>query len=108
MNARTLTTLSALVLTGFTSSIATAGDSNIELAWQQPGYVEEVVVVTAPRPVTAEASESATTTTLARQQPGYVEEVVVVRVSRRDVLAAALPRMLARLEQLPAMGLPRD
>ena len=108
MTTKTLTTLSALMLAAFAGTQAAAEERDAELAWQQPGYVMEVVVVTAPRPKNAGVAESTADATLAWQQPGYTQEVVIVRASRREVLEAALPRMRALLESRPVMGLPRN
>lgn len=89
MNARLIATLSALPLTAFAGVSAASEDVGVELAWQQPGYVTEVVIATAPRPKAPAAGTEATDISLARLEPGYVEEVVVVRASRSEVLAAA-------------------
>jgi hypothetical protein len=114
MNARTLYALSSLILTGLTTTAATAataGEAGTTLAWQQPGYVEEVVMATAPRPLAVVRADATADGSLAREAPGYVEEVVVVRASRREVLATALARRLAARQSFPvdrgtAMGMP--
>ena len=87
MKTRLITALTALTLTGLTSAAALADTDSESLAWQQPGYVEEVVIVTAPRPT--QVLRVSADTPLASQQPGYVEEVVIVRASRSEVLANA-------------------
>ncbi|HUF73061.1 MAG TPA: hypothetical protein VMR74_09200 [Gammaproteobacteria bacterium] len=89
MNTRLIATLSALSLSAFAGVSANAEQATSELAWQQPGYVTEVVIVTAPRPKAPEPAMAAADGVLAWQEPGYVEEVVVVMASRREVLAAA-------------------
>jgi hypothetical protein len=76
MKAKLIPSLFALTLTAFAGTTAQAGESQATLAWQEPGYVMEVVIATAPR------------VTLASEQPGYVEEVVVVTASRSEMLAA--------------------
>jgi hypothetical protein len=88
MKTRLIATLSALSLSAFAGVSANADEATSELAWQQPGYVTEVVIVTASRPQ-APAPAAATDGVLAWQEPGYVEEVVIVKASRREVLAAA-------------------
>ncbi len=94
MNTRLIATLTALSLTALAGANAHADESTVTLAWQQPGYVEEVVVVKAKRPETAAtvtettAAAVATDATLAWQEPGYVEDVVIARASRSEVLAA--------------------
>lgn len=89
MKTRPIATLSALSLGALAGVSARAEDTVAELAWQQPGYVMEVVVVTAPRPKAPVVEARNFDATLAWQQPGYVEEVVVVRASRSAVLEAA-------------------
>jgi hypothetical protein len=103
MKTRLFATLTALSLSAYAGASAQAENSGASLAWQQPGYVQEVVVVTAPRPNSVGADETATTqagavieaaaanedVTLAWQEPGYVPEVVVVTASRSEVLAKA-------------------
>lgn len=88
MKTRLIAVLSALSISAFASVSARAGDAGDELAWQQPGYVMEVVVVTAPRPKAPVAEARTSDATLAWQQPGYVEEVVVARASRSAILEA--------------------
>lgn len=93
MKAKLITILSALTLTAFASASAQADEAEPKLAWQEPGYVMEIVIATAPRPpVRAEsampdAADPAGTSILAWQEPGYEEEVVVVKASRSEVLA---------------------
>jgi hypothetical protein len=98
MKTRTIATLTALTLAAFAGTSARAEDTAVTLEWQQPGYVMDVVVVTAPRPtaVMHTAAPAATahaaaapgeTSTLARLEPGYVEEVVVVTASRSEAIA---------------------
>lgn len=91
MKTRKFATLTALTLSAFAGTSALAEDSGVVLEWQQPGYVMEVVIVTAPRPtITQDNAEDATgEVTLAWQQAGYVEEVVIVRANRSEVLAQA-------------------
>lgn len=87
MNARILATTFALTLTVFAGASAKADAGTTELAWQQPGYVMEVVIATAARPA---ATSDATDTTLAWQEPGYMQEVVVATASRKEALKALL------------------
>jgi hypothetical protein len=89
MNTRLIATLSALSLSAFAGVSARAEDVGTQLAWQQPGYVMEVVVATAPRPTQVVREVPTLDGTLAWQQPGYVEEVVVAKATRSEVLAAA-------------------
>jgi hypothetical protein len=89
MKTRLIATLSALSLSAFAGVSARAEDVGTALAWQQPGYVMEVVVATAPRPTPVVRAVPTLDGTLAWQEPGYVEEVVVVKASRSEVLAAA-------------------
>ena len=113
MKTRLIATLTALTLTALAGTSVRAEDSEATLEWQKPGYVMDVIVVTAPRPkiVTAiETADQATDATatatatenveLAWQQPGYVEEVVIAKASRSEVLAearkAAIKAALAR------------
>jgi len=49
MKTRLIATVSALMLTALAGTSVRAGDAEATLAWQQPGYVMEVVVVTASR-----------------------------------------------------------
>jgi hypothetical protein len=114
MKTRTIATLTALTLAAFAGTSARAEDSAVTLEWQQPGYVMDVVVVTAPRPtaMTIAAAPAATATgatpTLARLEPGYVEEVVVVTASRSQAIAeyreAARQAVLARAALMPHTG----
>ena len=87
MNARILATTFAATLTMFAGTSVTANDSETQLAWQQPGYVMEVVIATANRPT---ATSDSSDTTLAWQEPGYVQEVVVATASRKEALRALL------------------
>ena len=93
------TTLSAVTLILSAATAVQADDTGGTLEWQQPGYVMDVIIVTAPRPalptVTAEAA------TLAWQEPDYVTEVVIVQASRAEVLAEfrAAARESARARQ---------
>jgi hypothetical protein len=104
-----LTLAAALVLPAH----ADTSDSAVTPAWQEPGYVMEIVVVTAKRPKlidpelttgmgeaageTADAEQSASEEVeLAWQQPGYVQEVVVVTASRSEVLANARRAIASR------------
>lgn len=96
MNTRLIATLTALTLAAFAGTSARADDSDVTLEWQQPGYVVEVITVTAKRPqLTPEAGtdaaikeETAVTTdvTPAWQEPGYEPELLVVTASRSQVL----------------------
>ena len=112
MKTRLIATLSALSLSAFAGVSAKAEEASAELAWQQPGYVMEVVVVTAKRPAVAAVAETSDAP-LAWQEPGYVQEVVVVRASRSEVLAAAgwserpVPT-LPRPPRPPFMGTPTN
>lgn len=108
MKNRLIATLTALSLTAVAGATAQAAEP--VLAWQEPGYVGEAVIVTARRPAsfaagaeivyadpTAESDQ-----TLARKEPGYVMEVVIASASRSEVLAEAREAMLeaarARME----------
>jgi hypothetical protein len=116
MKAKLITILSALMLTAFAGTSAHAEEADVKLAWQEPGYVIEVVYATAPRlraktaPTRSytDASGSTETSALAWQEPGYEEEVVIVKASRSDVLAAAgwfersRPAWSARFLGIPA------
>lgn len=98
MKTRLTTKLTALTLTAFAgasafANTAFADESEVEMAWQQPGYVTETVIVTAPRPevelVIPDATDltgnaASDSVTLAYQEPGYVQEVVVVTAKRVD------------------------
>jgi hypothetical protein len=105
MKTRLITTLAAITLAAFAGTSARADESGVTLEWQQPGYVMDVIVVTAPRPqiaaLTEEVEAAATEeVALAWQQPGYVQEVVIAKASRSEVLAqarrAAIEAALAR------------
>ena len=86
MNTRRLVTLTVLTSAALTGLAARAQVSTAALEWQKPGYVTEVVVVTASRSdriagtdaaVTAsteaaDAALAADEVTLAWQEPGYV------------------------------------
>lgn len=105
MKTRLIATLTAFALAALAGTSAGAEDSGVTLEWQQPGYVMDVIVVTAQRPQTASAVEETDAVTtesgaLAWQQPGYVTEVVIATASRSEVLAqarrAAIKAALAR------------
>jgi len=112
MKTRLIATLSTLSLAALAGASAKAEDAANELAWQQPGYVMEVVVVTAPRLKAPVAAAETSDATLAWQQPGYIQEVVVATASRSEVLAAAgwherrAPDFAAWRQ--PFMGTPSD
>jgi hypothetical protein len=98
MKTRLFTTLTALTLSAFAGTSAFAEESGVTLEWQQPGYVMDVVVVTAPRPATIaqdvaiaqdEAQSVTDEATPAWQEAGYVQEVVIVTASRSEMLAQA-------------------
>ena len=89
MKTRLLSNLSVLTLAVLASAGAHADERDTTLAWQQPGYVLEVVVATTPRPSTITGLGSTDRATPALQQAEPVQEVVVVRASRSEVLAAA-------------------
>jgi len=108
MKARLLVNLSLLTLTALAGTAAHAADEEISKpAWQNPDYVMEVVVVTAPRPSALAPTGPTEETTLAWQEPGYVQEVVVVKASRSRLLAAAgwsgplTPRLHLALVEYP-------
>ena len=88
MNAKVLTIIATMLPGILAASTVNAGDA-ATLAWQQPGYVEEVVIVTAPRLAVRVASEQANDVELAWQQPGYIQDVVVVSANRDEVLRAS-------------------
>ena len=88
MNAKVLTII-ATILPGMLAATAVNAEQGATLAWQQPGYVEEVVIVTAPRPAVQVASAQSDDVELAWQQPGYIQDVVVVSANRDEVLRAA-------------------
>jgi hypothetical protein len=109
MNTRRLVTLTVLTSAALTGLAARAQVSAAALEWQKPGYVTEVVVVTASRSDrtantgadaaltastdAADAAVAADEVTLAWQEPGYVQEVVTVTVNRNDYLEAARARV---------------
>lgn len=112
MKARLTTSFYAVILTATAGTVAHAEDAETQLAWQEPGYVEEVVYATAPQwftarqgtELTSTGSTASSVTGLAWQEPGYVEEVVVVTASRNEVLPAVRWRNrlnMARLYSLP-------
>jgi hypothetical protein len=114
MKTRTLTTLTALTLATYAVLPAHAGAAEVTLAWQEPGYVMEIVTVTGPRPKTFDAIEQAIASgasamaertvaaaaaeevTLAWQEPGYIMEVVVVTAKRSEALANARRNIASR------------
>ena len=106
MKTRLIATLTALTLTAWAGTSAQAEESAVALEWQQPGYVMDVVLATAPRPKTVVSTPveptGAADIVLASEQDGYVMDVVVVRASRSEVLAhahaAARQAALARQE----------
>ena len=79
MKTRLIAALTALGLVAALASTARADTSAGTLAWQEPGYVMEVVMVSAPRSATVPAYA----------EPGYVMEVVVVTASRGEAIARA-------------------
>ena len=105
MKTRLITTLGLLML-GPALGLTAHADESL-LAWQEPGYVEEIVIVTASRPtaiatpVVYAALNADSEVTLAWQEPGYVGEVVIVSASRSEVLARAR-------EALREAGIVRD
>lgn len=108
MNARPLVALTALALT-LAGATAARADQDSLPAWQEPGYVMEVVIAKAKRPGAAPTSEPIAATTLAWQEPGYVEEIVVVKASRSEALRRAAGRreaLRALLERSELFGLP--
>lgn len=88
MKTRILAILTALGIAAACSAAARAEMSGPELAYEQPGYVMEVVYATAPRPRTL-VEPRTSDVALASEQPGYVMEVVVVTASRSEVIARA-------------------
>jgi hypothetical protein len=110
MKARLIPSLIALTLTAFAGAAAKADETTATLAWQEPGYVMDVVVATAPRVTPAVKPSTAVETS------DYVGEVVVVTASRSDVLearrelfAAAAASWLNRpveARRFPLMGIP--
>jgi hypothetical protein len=108
MKTRLIALSTVLTLAAAVALPARADTSEVTPAWQEPGYVMEVVVVTAKRPkmlddalIAGQAASNDTDeaadedVTLAWQEPGYVEEVVVVTAKRSEVLANAR-RSIAR------------
>ena len=96
MKTRLIATLTALTLAATAGTTALADEATVDLAWQQPGYVMDVVYATAPRirPAVAAVAAPAEVVNadggvLASEQEGYVMDVVVVRASRSEVLANA-------------------
>jgi hypothetical protein len=97
MEVKLIKILSALALTAIAGVSAHADEAEPKLAWQEPGYVEEVVIARAPRFLARSTTATDYTTaaastdglTLAWQESGYEEEVVVAKASRREVLAEA-------------------
>jgi len=103
MKTRTLTTLTALGIAAAFGTAARAESSAQTLAWEQPGYVMEVVYATAQRPLTLAAPIATdSNVVLASEQPGYVMEVVYATGSRSEAIArareAAREAALARQE----------
>lgn len=113
MKTRLFATLTALTLSAYAGASAHADESEVALAWQQPGYAPEIVIVTAPRPKTIATADSTTGTAGAAedtaapakdlapvsQAPRDEPEIVVVTASRSEVLAkarAAREKALAR------------
>ena len=90
MNAKPIVSIAALTLTVFsTSSVASEPTTP---AWQEPGYVMEVVIAKTSRPSVTQVARGSVETPLAWQEPGYVEEVVVVTASRSEALEQAAAR----------------
>lgn len=87
MNARVTATTFALLLSG----IHWANSASAIPAWQEPGFVMEEVIATAPR--------TSTKTTPAWEQPGYVMEEVIVTapgIDPDDLRAAIRERLLSK------------
>lgn len=103
MNARPLVPFAALALTLFGATAAQADEESLP-AWQEPGYVMEVVIAKGTRPSSAADSQSTSTAIPAWQEPGYVEEVVIVKASRSEALARAAARRVAFRELLLRTG----
>ena len=111
MKTRLTATLTALTLTSFAGTSAHADDNEIVLEWQQPGYVMDVVRVTAKRPDATPASgteaalteDTAVTTEVmpAWQEPGYEPEVIVVTASRSEALATFWAEARQRAQRNP-------
>ena len=98
MNAKLIPGLLALTLTAFAGTAAHADEDQVTPAWQEPGYVMEVVIATAPR------------VTLATEPSDYVGEVVIVTASRSELLAARreLFAAVAANRQDDGLNHPRD
>jgi hypothetical protein len=90
MNVRVTTLATTLLL--FAAGSGIAGEA--PLAWQNPGFVMEEVIVTAPAP--ADPAE------LAWQQADYVMEEVVVTASASEFIGSAQSRIPAPLRLLIA------
>ena len=117
MKTRPIAILTAL-LTAPIAAAVTAEEPS--LAWQQSGYVEETVIVTAPRPALQEVVYADPSVDgdadLAWKQAGYVGEVVIARASRSEALAElrSVMREAARIRSeltsgpSSALGLPID
>jgi len=108
MKIRKIATLSTLMLTAVAGTKAFA-EEPVALAWQEPGYVMDVVVATAPRPTMVIYADEAALAdpALAWKEPGYVMDVVVARASRSEALArvrAAETRVALIREALGAEG----
>lgn len=107
MRAKGIATTVSLIATSMFCGLAQADENATTLAWQEPGYVMEVVV-TAPRMTPKLRTTDENTTGLAWQEPGYVEDVVIVTASRSEVMAAAglpefpLPRLRHEFFGLPS------
>jgi hypothetical protein len=111
MRAKLITSLSALTLTTFAGAAAQADEAAATLAWQEPGYVMEVVIATAPRLSISSTATPDTDATLAWQAPGYVQEVVVATASRSEIMAAAAAEWRhrpIRINRGPFMGIPAE
>ena len=110
MKTRLITTLGALML-GTAFGLSAHADES-PLAWQEPGYIEETVIVTASRPkatgpaVAYADPDADSNVTLAWQEPGYVGEVVIVSANRSEVLARAREalREATMSQQIPVRG----
>jgi hypothetical protein len=115
MKTRLITALTALTLAAGAAASARADESGVMLEWQKPGYVMDVVRVTAKRSdftpdagtQAAVREEAAVTTdvTPAWQEPGYEPELIVVTASRSEAQAkfwADARERAARNPRLPA------
>ena len=87
----------AIVTTLLLSATAFGSEIQATPAWQEPGFVMEEVVATAPLPANSQA--------LAWQEPGFVMEEVVATANRGEVLASVKARMPSRLRILFAAHL---